>query len=65
MSVLTVRVSNKEKASLARRAKAAGKTTGAYVRDLINTAQFITAADLVAEMEGMMGDKSLRVKPRE
>ncbi len=64
MSILTVRISDEEKAQLARRAEAAGTTTGGLVRELIREKPFITAADLLDEMENLMGDKRLRVKAR-
>ena len=64
MSVLTVRISDKEKALLAKRAKAAGMTSGAYVRELISSRQFVTAADLLAEMDSYMGNTGLRIRPR-
>jgi hypothetical protein len=61
---LTVRLSEVEKTRLARRAKAAGKTSGDLVREFIREEPFVTAADLLGEMEALMGDKRLRVKPR-
>jgi len=64
MTVLTVRVSEKEKARLARRAKAAGVSSGALVRQLINQRPLETAADLLAEIEQFMGDPRLKVKAR-
>ncbi len=64
MSVLTVRISEKEKALLAKRARAAGMTSGAYVRELIREKKWETAADVLAEMDAWMGNKGLRVKPR-
>ena len=64
MSVLTVRISEKEKAELTRRAKSAGTTTGGLVRRLIREKPFVVAADLLAEMDALMGDKRLAVRPR-
>ena len=64
MSVLTVRISEKEKAELARRAKLEGTTTGGLVRRLIREKPFVVAADLMAEMDALLGDKRLAVKPR-
>lgn len=64
MSILTVRVSEEEKAQLARRAKAAGTTAGGLVRELIREKPFVTASDLLDEMENLMGDKRLRMKAR-
>ena len=48
MSVLTVRISEEEKARLARRAKTAGITAGALVRKLIGEKPLGTAAELLA-----------------
>ena len=62
MSVLTIRISEKEKAELARRAKQSGLSTGALVRQMINEAPFTTADDLLKELEQRMGDPSLRVR---
>jgi hypothetical protein len=64
MSVLTIRISEKEKAALAKRAKAEGLTTGALVRRMISEQPFATAADLLKEVERRMGDKSLRIRRR-
>lgn len=64
MSILTVRISDEEKAALARRAKAEGITTGALVRRMIQQKPLTTAADLLAEIEGCMGDKRLAIKKR-
>ena len=54
MKVLSIRVSEQEKAMLVRRAKAAGVSSGALVRQLINAAPLTTAAELLAEMEELM-----------
>jgi hypothetical protein len=64
MSILTVRLSEEEKSRLARRAKAAGTTAGGLVRELLREEPFVTSADLLDEMEALMGDQRLRVKPR-
>ena len=64
MAVLTVRLSEKEKARIVSRARQAGLTTGALVRELISEPPFVTAADLHAELESLMGEKRLRIKPR-
>jgi hypothetical protein len=64
MSILTVRLSEQEKARLSRRAKAAGTTAGGLVRELIRNEPFVTSADLLHEMEKLMGDKRLRVRSR-
>jgi hypothetical protein len=62
MSILTVRISDAEKAALAKRAKSEGTTTGALVRRLIQEKPFATSADLLAEMQSLMGDKRLAIK---
>ncbi len=64
MSVLTIRISEKEKTTLARRAKEEGTTTGALVRRMIQERPFTTAADLLAEMDSLMGDKRLAIRKR-
>jgi hypothetical protein len=64
MSVLTVRITEKEKARLARRAKSEGTTTDGLVRRMIREQPFLTAADLVEEMDALLGDKRLAIKPR-
>lgn len=64
MSILTVRISDDEKARLTKRARAAGVTTGALVRQLISETPIATAADLLREMESLPGGKNLRVKRR-
>lgn len=57
MSVISIRVSEKEKALLARRAKEAGISSGALLRQLLNAAPLSTAAELLAEMEPLMKDE--------
>jgi hypothetical protein len=64
VAVVTVRMSEEEKACLARRAKAAGITSGALVRQLVNEKPIATAADLLAEMEALMGEKRLTIRTR-
>lgn len=64
MGVLTIRISDEEKKALARRAKAEGTTTGALVRRLIQDEPIHTAADLLKEMEDMMGDADLAIEQR-
>ena len=60
MAVLTVRMTDKEKADLDRRAKAAGVSTGGYVRQMLEDRVFCTTDDLIQEMENLMGDRRLR-----
>ena len=64
MSVLTIRISDEEKALLAKRAKQAGVSTGALVRDLIKAEPIVTSADLLKEMESLVGAQNLRIKVR-
>jgi hypothetical protein len=64
MSVLTVRISEKEKTALAARAKSEGTTTGALVRRMIQEQPFTTAADLLADIQTRMGDKRLVIRRR-
>ena len=64
MSILTIRISEAEKARLAERARSAGVTSGALARQLISEKPFTTAADLLAEMESLTGEKRLKVKAR-
>ena len=62
MPVLTVRISEKEKALLAERSKSEGITAAALVRQMINEKPLITAGDLLEEVNRGMGDKRLRVR---
>lgn len=62
MPVLTVRISEKEKALLAKRAKQEGLTAGALIRRMLNDVPFITAGDVLDDMERRFGDKRLRVR---
>ena len=64
MSILTVRISEEEKAALAKRAQSEGTTTGALVRRLIQEKPLSTSADLLAEMKSLMGDKRLAINKR-
>ena len=64
MSVLTIRISDEEKALLAKREKQAGVSTGALVRDLIKAEPIVTSADLLKEMESLVGAQNLRIKVR-
>ena len=64
MSSLTIRISDEEKAMPAKRAKEAGVSTGALVRDLIKADPIVTSADLLKEMQTMVGAQNLRIKVR-
>lgn len=60
MPVLTVRISEAEKADLTERARKSGMTAGALVRQLMKAQPLHTAEDLLSELESRMGDQSLR-----
>lgn len=62
MPVLTVRISEEEKARLAERSKKAGITAGALVRRILNQAPLTTAGELLDEMNRRLGDGKLRVR---
>ena len=63
MSVISIRISEKEKAVLARRAKEAGISSSALVRQLLNAAPLTTAGELLAEMERLMkGNKRTELR---
>jgi hypothetical protein len=64
MSVLTIRLREEEKSRVVREAREAGVSTGAYVREKLNRRPIDTAADLLRELDGMMGDQRLKVKRR-
>jgi hypothetical protein len=60
MPVLTVRISEAEKAGITKRAKQSGMTTGALVRQLMNQQPVDTAAELLRELDEHMGNTALR-----
>ena len=62
MPVLTVRISEEEKALLAKRSKQEGLTAGALIRRMLNEMPLNTAGELLEEMERRFGDKRLRVR---
>ncbi len=62
MPVLTVRISEKEKALLTERSKKAGISAGALVRRLLNQTPLTTAGELLEEMNRRLGDGKLRVR---
>jgi hypothetical protein len=64
MSILSVRLSEEEKAALQRRAKEEGCSAGALVRKWILEKPFLTSADLLKETESMMGDGRFAIKKR-
>jgi len=64
MPVLTVRISDKEKKLLARRAGKAGVSSGALVRQMLREAPLVSAAELLDEMNRRLGDAKLRIRRR-
>ena len=62
MPILTVRISEEEKALLAERSKKEGISAGALVRQMLNEAPITTAGELLDEMNRRLGDKRLRVR---
>jgi hypothetical protein len=64
MGILTVRLSDDEERLLARRARAARLKRATYVRMLIREEPFVSAADVLADAAGRMGDVRLRVRRR-
>ena len=62
MPVLTVRISEEEKALLAERSKKEGITAGALVRRMLNETPLTTAGELLDEMNRRLGDKRLRIR---
>lgn len=63
MSVLTVRLSDEEKKILARRSRQAGMKRATFVRQLIREQPYVTAADLLGDLEKQWGNEQLRVTP--
>ncbi len=63
MPIVTVRLSEEEKAVLDRRAAAAGMKAGTLVRKLIADEPLVTGADILSWAESHMGDEGLRIKP--
>jgi len=63
MPIVTVRLSEEEKAVLDRRAAAAGLKAGTLVRKLIADEPLATGAEILSYVESHLGDKGLRIKP--
>lgn len=61
MPVLTVRLSDEEKKILTRRSRQAGMKRATFVRQLIRTEPYTTAADLLGDLEKEWGNEQLRV----
>lgn len=64
MPILTVRISEKEKALLAERSKLEGVTAGTIIRRMLNEAPLTTSAEVIEDMERRLGDVRLRVRRR-
>ena len=62
MSVLTIRITEKEKTSLKKRAKEEGTTAGELVRRMIQERPLTTADELLLEIEALMGNKRLKIR---
>ena len=62
MSILSVRLSEEEKAALQRRAKEEGCSAGALVRKWILEKPFRTSSDLLKEAESLRGDQRLAIR---
>jgi len=62
MPVLTVRISEEEKARLTERSKQEGISAGALVRRMLNEAPLSTAGELLDEINRRLGDKRLRIR---
>ena len=62
MPVLRVRMSEREKRLLASRAKMAGVSMSALVREWIGAAPIETGQDVLVDMLDRLGDKRLRVR---
>lgn len=63
MPIITVRLSEEEKAILDRRAAAAGLKAGTLVRKLIADEPLFKGAEILSCVESHLGDKRLRIKP--
>ena len=61
MAILTVRLTTEEERLLTKRSRDAGMKKATYVRQLIREEPFITAADVLADAAGRMGDSRLRI----
>jgi hypothetical protein len=61
MGILTLALTDAEERELARRSRKAGMTKSAFVRRLIREETFVTGADVLAEANQRMDDRSLRI----
>ena len=64
MSVLTVRLTEEETRILHRRSLKAGVKKATFGRQLIRDQPYVTAADVLPDMEKHWGDKRLRVRSK-
>jgi hypothetical protein len=62
MPVLTIRLTDEEKRILTQRSRKAGVKKATLVRQLIRDQPYVTAADVLADMERFRGDRRLRVR---
>jgi hypothetical protein len=62
MPVLTIRLTDEEARILAQRSRRAGMKKATLVRRLIREQPYVTAADVLADMERFRGDKRLRTR---
>lgn len=62
MPVLTIRLTEEEKQILAQRSRKAGVKKATLVRQLIREQPYVTAADVLADMENFHGDERLRIR---
>lgn len=64
MGILTVRLTEEEEQTLARRSRSAGMKKATFIRHLIRDQPLETAADVLSDSEKRMGDTRLRISRR-
>lgn len=64
MGILTVRLTEEEEQTLARRSRSAGMKKATFIRHLIREQPLESAADVFADSEKRMGDTRLRISRR-
>ena len=62
MAIITIRLTDEETRILAERSRKAGVKKATLVRQLIRDQPYVTAADVLADMEPFGGDERLRVR---
>ena len=62
MPVLTIRLTNEETRILTQRSRRAGMKKATLVRQLIREQPYVTAADVLTDMEKFHGDERLRIR---